>query len=435
MKILKIKFTCFILAALPLFCFAQLNSPYSRYGVGNLVSQASIGNRGMGGISAAYTDPTSINTINPASYSDLIYSTLDIGLEYDGLNLKSKTPQGFFKSNDGIIPYLEFGFPLLRGNKKAENHKISLGMAFGLKPITRINYKIGSSTFSTDSSLTSYEGSGGVNEAFVGTGIRIKNFSIGFNTGYLFGEKSYNTRLLFNNDSLNYYKTHYGSRTRFGGMFLDAGMQYLVKINKSALIFGAYGTLQRKYGGSKDNLVETFNYNVQTLAPQPIDTVSYISGQKGKVQMPATFGGGIAYSNEHLLVGADYETTKWSNYSFFGQKDFVKNSWNAKIGIQYLPASSGNSGYFNFVKYRAGFNFGQDYIDVENSLPFYTVSVGGSFPLKLKRSFYDNQYSVMNFTFEYGNRGNNNNNITENIYKVSLGFSLSDIWFLRQKYR
>ena len=94
MKILKIKFTCFILASLPLFCIAQLNSPYSRYGVGNLVSQANLANRGMGGISAAYTDPTSINTINPASYSDLVYSTLDIGLEYDGLNLKSKTPQG-----------------------------------------------------------------------------------------------------------------------------------------------------------------------------------------------------------------------------------------------------------------------------------------------------------------------------------------------------
>ncbi len=108
-------------------------------------------------------------------------------------------------------------------------------MAFGLKPISRINYKIGSSAFSIDSSLTSYEGSGGINEAFLGTGIRIKNFSIGFNTGYLFGEKNYDTRLLFNNDSLNYYKTHYGSQTRFGGMFLDAGMQYVAKIKKEAL--------------------------------------------------------------------------------------------------------------------------------------------------------------------------------------------------------
>ncbi len=435
MKILKIKFTCLILAALPLFCFAQLNSPYSRYGVGNLVSQANIANRAMGGISAAYTDPTSINTVNPASYSDLIYSTLDIGLEYDGLNLKSKNPLGDFKSNYGIIPYLEFGFPLLRGNKKAEKNKVSWGLAFGLKPISNISYKIGSSSFSTDSSLTTYQGSGGINEAFIGTGIRIKNFSIGINTGYLFGEKNYDTHLIFNNDSLNKYKTHYGSNTRFGGMFLDAGMQYVTKMKKGALTFGAYGTLQKKYSGSKDDLLETYSYDYQTQTEQAIDTVSYISGQKGKVQMPATFGGGITYSNEHLLIGADYETTQWSNYKFFGQKDYVKNSWKAKFGLQYFPAASGSTGYFNYVKYRAGFSFGQDYVDIENSLPVYTVSVGGSFPLKLKHSFYDHQYSIMNLSFEYGNRGNNSNNITESVYKVSLGFSLSDIWFLRQKYQ
>ena len=436
MKISYIKFTCFILAALPLFCFAQLNSPYSRYGVGNLVPQANIANRAMGGISAAYADPTSINTVNPASYSDLIYSTLEIGLEYDGLNLKSQNPQGNFKSNNGIIPYLEFGFPLLRGNKKAQKNKTSWGMAFGLKPISRINYKIGSSTFSTDSSLTSYEGSGGLNEAFVGTGIRFHNFSIGFNSGYLFANKNYDTRLIFNNDSLNYSKTHYGSQTRFGGVFLDAGLQYMARIKKdAALTFGLYTTLQKTYKGSKDDLLETYNYNLQTEAPQTIDTVSYISGQKGKVVMPATFGGGIAYSNEHLLIGADYETTQWNEYNFFGQKDNVKNSWNAKLGLQYWPASSSSTGYFNYVKYRAGVSIGQDYINVENSLPVYTISIGGAFPLKLKHSFYDHQYSIMNFTFEYGNRGNNNNNLTESLYKISLGFSLSDIWFLRQKYQ
>src|SRR5690242_17494342 len=434
-KILS-KLSFLILVAIPVFSFSQLNSPYSRYGVGNLVPQANIANRARGGISAAYADPTSINTVNPASYSDLIYSTLEIGLEYDGLSLKSKNPQSTFKSNNGIIPYLEFGFPLLRGNKKAQKSKTSWGMAFGLKPISRITYKIGSSTFSTDSSLTNYEGSGGVNEAFLGTGMRFHNFSIGFNTGYLFGEKSYDTRLIFNNDSLNYSKTHYGSQTLFGGVFLDAGMQYAAKLNKkSALTFGLYGTLQKSYKGSKDDLLETYNYNIQTGAPQSIDTVSYISGQKGNVVLPAKFGGGIAFSNEHLLVGADYATTQWDNYRFFGEKDLVKNSWNAKIGLQYWPATSNSTGYFNFVKYRAGFSFGQDYINVENKLPVYTVSVGGAFPLKLKHTFYDHQYSIMNFTFEYQNRGNNNNNLTEGMYKVSLGFSLSDIWFLRQKYQ
>ena len=435
MMISKIKFTCLLLTALPLFCLAQENSPYSRYGVGNVLPAANIANRAMGGISAGYSDPTSINTVNPATYGDLIYSTLDVGLEYDGRDLKSKSPQGSYRSNNGIISYLQFGFPLLMSNKKAQKNKVGWGLTFGLKPITRINYKIENTGHTVDSSSVFYQGTGGINEAFIGTALKIKNFSVGINTGYLFGKKDYNTRLLFNNDTLEYTKAHYSTQTLFGGIFLDAGMQYVAKLKKGSLRFGAYGTLQKAYNASKDELVETYDYNVQTTDEQTIDTVSYISGQKGKVQLPATFGGGFTYSTEHLLIGADYETTKWDNYRYFGQKDLVKNSWNAKIGLQYLPASPGSTGYFNYVKYRAGFSFGQDYIAVDHSLPVYTISFGAAFPMKLKHSFYDHQYSIMNFAFEYGNRGNDQNNITENLYKVSLGFSLSDIWFLRQKYQ
>ncbi|MBW7838551.1 MAG: hypothetical protein H3C36_02695 [Chitinophagaceae bacterium] len=106
-----------------------------------------------------------------------------------------------------------------------------------------------------------------------------------------------------------------------------------------------------------------------------------------------------------------------------------------RAGAQYTPASVNSTGYFNFVKYRAGFSVGRDYIKADNNLPLYNISVGGAFPLRLRRSFYDNQYSVMNITFEYGSRGNSKNNITESMYKLSLGFSLSDIWFIRQKYQ
>src|SRR5689334_991989 len=62
---------------------AQDNSPYSRYGLGDLHPMTNIYNRGMAGLSAAYSDPridgasdprngkyySSINFSNPASYS------------------------------------------------------------------------------------------------------------------------------------------------------------------------------------------------------------------------------------------------------------------------------------------------------------------------------------------------------------------------------
>lgn len=419
-----------------MMCLAQENSPYSRYGVGNLLPQGNLANRGMGGISAGVSDITTVNTVNPAAPASLIYTTLDVGIEYDGLNLKSKSPIGNFKSNYGIISYLQFAFPLLNGNKKAFKNKTSWSINFGLKPLTRINYKIlNTGRTAIDSTETLYEGSGGINEGFIGTALKIKNLSIGFNTGYLFGNKNYDTRMSFSNDTVNYYKGNYQTNSTFGGVFLNAGIQYNIKLNKSSILrLGAYGNLKKDYNASRDDVRETFTYNTDG-APVRLDSVYVQNGQKGKVTLPATFGGGFAFEGDHLMFGADFEVTNWSNYRYFGQKDFVKNSWLAKAGVQYFPGSATATGYFNFVKYRAGVSFGTDYINIDNNLPVYTISLGGAFPLKLKHSFYDLQYSVMNLSFEYGNRGSKTNNLTENQYKIGVGFSLSDIWFRRQKYQ
>src|SRR5215212_2441486 len=66
---------CLCLALMILFsgffspAFSQDNSPYSRYGIGDLVPSTNIPGRSMGGIAAGMADPLSINFNNPASYS------------------------------------------------------------------------------------------------------------------------------------------------------------------------------------------------------------------------------------------------------------------------------------------------------------------------------------------------------------------------------
>lgn len=431
-KIFKTAFT--VLAFSPLLCFSQINSPYSRYGVGNLVPQASISNRAMGGLSIAMSDPISLNTVNPASYGNLFYTNLDIGFEYDALNLKSKDPVANFKSKYAILSYLNIGIPLLATNPKAQKKIVGWTLALGLRPVTRINYKVlDEGRITADSVSYVYEGSGGVNEALIGTAVRIKNLSFGINTGYLFGEKKYSTRLNFLNDTVNYYKANYETRSHFGGIFLDAGLQYQVKVKNGILRLGAYTKLQKDYKANRDLKRETFVYD-QYGGTSTVDSVYNYHEDGGSVVLPATYGLGFSLEKNHFLVGADFETTQWSNYKFFGQKDPLRDSWNARIGFQYNPATANSTGYFNFVKYRAGFSFGKDYISVENDLPVYSFSIGGAFPMSLKRSYPSNQRSMMNLTFEYNNRGNSKNNITESMYRVSLGFALSDIWFLRQKY-
>lgn len=431
-KIFKTVFT--VLAFSPLLCFSQINSPFSRYGAGNLVPQASIGNRAMGGISIGMSDPTSLNTVNPASYGSLVFTNLDLGFEYNAVNLKSKEPVANFKSKYAILSYLSIGIPLLATNPKAQKKDIGWTLALGLRPVTRIDYKItDNERIPADSISYIYEGSGGVNEAMIGTGLRLKNFSFGINTGYLFGEKKYNTRLNFLNDTVSYYKANYENRSHFSGLFLDAGLQYQIKVKNGYLRLGAYTKLQKEYNANRDIKRETFVYD-QYGATTTVDSVYEVHEDGGRVIMPATYGAGFALEKDHFLFGADFETTQWSNYRFFEQKDPLRNSWNARFGFQYSPASANTTGYFNFVQYRAGFSFGKDYISVENDLPVYTFSLGGAFPLSIKRSYFNRQRSMMNLTFEYNNRGNSKNNITESTYRVSLGFALSDIWFLRKKY-
>ncbi|MEO7801046.1 MAG: hypothetical protein ABIR81_03560 [Ginsengibacter sp.] len=426
----------------PLFTFSQENSVYSRYGLGNLVPAGNVLNKGMGGVSAGYADPATVNFVNPASYSGLVYTTLDIGAQVDSRTITSQTPAGKFTSNNAFISYLQLGVPLLNGNKKAMKRKVSWGMNIGLRPISRINYKVANygRVNGIDSLITIYEGNGGANEAMIGTGVKIKNLSVGLNLGYLFGSKDYNTQLVFVNDSIQYQKSNSSTKTNFGGILFRGGLQYAIPLKKDdkqngVLRLGAYGNLQQKINAKQDIVRETFLFNSETGSADKLDSVYDAVDQKGKIIYPSTVGVGFVVEKSHLIFGADFEMTNWDNYSFYGNRDFVQNNWTVKTGFQYFPALSSSTKFWNFVRYRAGFAFGPDYISIDKKLPQYTLSAGLGVPLKIKRSFYETQYSVMNLGVEYGTRGNNSNNVKENILRISIGFALGDVWFRRVKYQ
>jgi hypothetical protein len=89
--------------------------------------------------------------------------------------------------------------------------------------------------------------------------------------------------------------------------------------------------------------------------------------------------------------------------------------------------------YWSHVTYRAGFYFGPDYIKADgNDLPQIGASLGGGFPVR--KSTYTNQFTFINLAFEVGKRGNNNNVLKENLFRISLGLTLSDLWFMKKKY-
>ena len=433
----------FVACGLQMSAKAQENSPYSRYGLGDLTPNHNVFTRGMGGISAAINDNNSINFTNPASLSAITNTIFDVGTEIDYRILKSSNPAKKFTSANTYVSYLQMAFPLSTPKMRKKN--IPWTMSLGLKPVSKINYKIEKNErISTIYSLnTLYEGSGGVNQVHLGTGIKFKNLSIGINAGYMFGSKDYSTKLTFINDSTYYYMSNSENKTTFGGFFINGGLQYDITLAKDAkgntiknLKLGVYGNLQQNLKASSDKIRETFFYDAVGNQFQ-LDSVYQEKDVKGKIKFPAMVAVGAVYQDTHWTLGADFEYSNWANYRYYGQTDGVQNSWTVRAGAQYFPAKINTpvKKYLNFVKYRAGFYYGPDYIKTTANRPEYGFTIGTGMPLTtLKRISYTGEYVVLNTGLEFGSRGNKQTNLRETLMRFSIGISMNARWFQKPKY-
>lgn len=433
--------------------WTQDNSPYSRYGIGDLVPPTNVNSRAMGGIAAGVNDPLSINFNNPATYSmfqskkesnskKLSWgrAVLDLGVNFDNRTLRQNDIADKFVAKNALFSYLQVGVPI----------KENLGFSFGLRPVSRISYKINKTELlydpnthlPIDSAQTEYSGDGGAYLATLGAGYKIvKNFSIGFNAGYMFGKKDYSTRRALINDTVSYQQSNSETKASFGNLFFNAGFQYYAKLNNNIrLTIGAYGNWQQKLNASEDIIRETFLRD-PTQGDIRLDSVSEQKNIKGKIIYPSSYGIGFSLEkpsigkNRGWQFGMDLVQSNWNNYRYYNETDSVHNTWELRLGGQLMPVmSTTKKSYWNFVSYRAGFFIGPDYIQVQNNkLQRYGISLGVGLPVAFTRQN-PNQATIINITTEYSKRGNNSNLLQENLFRVSFGFALSDLWFIKRRY-
>jgi len=207
---------------------AQINSPFSRYGLGNeVLNGQNAASQGMGGFSTAFTSSMSgsygqsINFNNPASYSQHYMTTFDLATSLSQTILQRIEPSAREKSAYFVPNYLAIGVPI--------NKKKKIGFAFGLQPLTNIRYSVNQvENFNgQDSLLNSYRGDGGLNQLFIGAAKGWKYLSLGFNTGFNFGRKDIETfkTISYNRDSSYFYQSKSSTKTSFSGLFLKLGAQ------------------------------------------------------------------------------------------------------------------------------------------------------------------------------------------------------------------
>jgi hypothetical protein len=428
---------------------AQDNSPYSRYGLGNLYPRVGVVNRGMGGVSAAYSDVVSVNYDNPASYAGFqVYQEqrskkvaqgrviLDAAVNFDNRSLSEPNTTRSFTSNDLLFSHVYVGIPIRK----------NWGLAFGIRPLSRVSYNImqtgrlqAPNGNALDSAFTQYNGTGGSFLPTIGTGFGTDHFRIGANIGYLFGKKELSTHRGFINDSVQYAAVDYTTNANYGDLFFTVGTQILFNLGKqSQLVLGASGNWKQTLNATQDNLVQTYTRNSTSGEELQVDSVFQQKDVAGTVVYPATYTTGFMLNlfpgqrTSGWNIGVDYSVGKWSDFRFFGKPDLVQNNWEIRAGAQVTPSENAIQNG-KLKSYRFGFFTGRDYIKVGEDLPVYGVTLGLGLPLR-NYSRLTNQASIINLGLEYTRRGNDKNVIKENLIRISLGLNFTDFWFGKRKY-
>jgi hypothetical protein len=400
----------------------SVNSPYTRFGTGNLVDNGlDPRTTAMGGIHYGIQRNDLINTANPASYAafDSVSFLFDAGLF--GIVTDLKTDQIKDQGSFITLSHLLFGFPVTRWWKSS----------FGVLPFSFVGYDIyNEEEFQeTTTAVYNYKGSGGFNQLYWGNGFRIgKKFSVGFNLKYMFGNISRIRGVGFP-DSLQMKNTRISSNIRPSDIYGEVGIQYREKLPKDHfLVVGATFGPEVKIHSNASYFAATYFGLISTTALY-YDTIEFISRKSGSWTLPTRIGTGISAGKPGIwMAGADFMWQNWEKYEYYGQSDSLKNRWTVAAGGEYIPDSRSNS-YFDRVSYRIGFHYGKTPVYLmDHHIDEIGISFGLGLPIKKSKS-------TVNFSASVGRKGTTQDGlIQENFIRFTLGVNVFENWFYKSKY-
>jgi len=389
------------------------NSPYTRYGLGDLADRAFANNAAMGGIGYGLRNSKHINVMNPASYSavDSLSFMFDLGMSLKSSNYQENGVKA--KAKNSSFDYIAMQFRL---------HP-RLGAVIGFTPYSTVGYSFTTTKpleGSENSNTSIFTGDGGLQQVFGGLGFKIlDNLSIGANFGYLYGDINYQTQIGFNTTadySITYNKIKVNSFTA------DFGVQYTQPISKDDNL-----TLGLTYGlGHNLNSSEEKGIQITDNSDYVVNNSTTINDSYG---IPHTFGVGVAYNRkQNLTLGVDYTLQKWSNVKYNNQTDAYKDRSKVAVGAEFLPNPIGRN-YFKRIRYRAGAYYSTPYLKLGdiNGPSEYGVSAGFGLPL-----FLFQRKTILNITGQYIHvKPSISNMLSENRFVIKLGLTFNERWFMK----
>ena len=387
-------------------------SPYSIFGPGEIQNQGFTTNQAMGGAGISLNSGNALNRLNPASCTGIdslhVISEIGAGAKFSGLSTSSHSETGF----SGSLKYLALGF----------RYSGRFAGSIGVAPFSHIGYSIEKENYVEGTNavyIAEYVGSGGINQFYFTNAFEVaRNLSVGVNTSFMFGslmqeEKISPTDIVpqMQITRMDYLKS----------IYFDYGLQYMCRLKKLDVSFGATYSHQQKLKSK----------HIVTVTNESYSTVGSDEYNSDHLIIPQKFGFGIGLENKGRYVAAfDYELQQWSGVEYPIQYNDFVNSHSFSFGIQVNPWEQRviNKSFKNW-DYRFGVNYKTSYLKIGGRvIDDKSISLGLGIPLS-------GNVSKMNLTFKAGIAGTTDNNlILEKYALLQLGFSLNEFWFIRRRY-
>lgn len=409
----KLSITAILLSASSLFAQVDKNggSIYSLFGIGDLHYSTSNRTDGMGIMGfALYGDYT--NSLNPATWTRIQSTIFSTKFNLD--NIKSTDGTNTAERTYGNFEGFDLSIPLNKGN----------GWIFdlGLNNYSLVNYDAQfSGTVSGDGYTQTYSGNGGLNRLSLGFSyIIFKNFSIGAQFNYAFGNINKSLTIDFTNPAL--FDTKNNSSNTIWGFYFNTGLIFHgfdkifknKKLNK--LTLGVYFSTPSK-----------FESEVNARFNRSVGNTDSLSITEGRLDIPWSFGAGITNEfNDKLIIAADVFMQQWNNFKYYDvHPDKVKNNMRVGLGMEYTPSKRLEDPIFSRMSYRLGATYTQDYLRInDENINIMSFSAGLSIPIS--------RYNAVDLFARYAMRGKSTNGlIKDDVFRFGASIKIGELWFLK----
>ena len=444
--VLMLCFVTIVISAQP-----KINSPYSRFGIGDVNDRNFIHSQSMGSLGASSIHPQFINIVNPAALASLEATSFDIGLFAENSGLRDLGDTEYQDIWSGNLMNLSLAVPLqnkLNDLLDRKKRDITATTAFSLLPLSTVGYDITSiDSTNTDIGTISrnFNGDGGIFQFTWSNAVKYKNLSFGVNLSYLFGEIE-NFNELSIDDNFASFVTSTENKSSINGFQYNLGVIYNHYFNLNEfkeqktstlkhIAIGLYGNPNTNLTSTESELHVSRQFFLGTTEIVAEDTLSIITNQNFDGTLPSEIGfGATYYHGETFSIGVDYARTNWSQFEANFVNNNLKSTNKLSIGGFYRPNYKSITNYFSRVYYRFGFqyrqvptevlpeNFGEDVEEVS-----FQFGLGLPF-------FYQRKISHANLGVSAGYLGRGTA-IEERFVKLTFSFTFNDDeWLVKRKY-